>query len=84
MKPTPNPEPDDEPLTEDLPPLTTLRPLSDTDRDLLLAALENPPPPTETLKRALAAAHRDPAPDIRDLLELFKPPSDRPPPPTLG
>lgn len=79
MTPTPEPPPDDEPLLDDLPPLSTLRPLSDTDRDLFLAALENPPPPTEALKRAMAAARRDPTPDVRDLLELITPPSDHPP-----
>ena len=36
-----------------LPPLTTLKPLADVDRDALLAAVENPPPPNEALKRLL-------------------------------
>lgn len=39
---------------EDLPPLTTLKPLSDRDRDAFLAALDNPPPPNEALKRLMS------------------------------
>jgi uncharacterized protein (DUF1778 family) len=31
-------------------------PLSDADRDLFISVLDNPPPATESLKRALAAA----------------------------
>jgi hypothetical protein len=41
---------------EDLPPLPFVAPLSDEDRDLFIAVLDNPPPPTDSLKRALAAA----------------------------
>ncbi len=41
---------------EELPPLPFVAPLSDEDRDLFIAVLDNPPPPTESLKRALAAA----------------------------
>ena len=39
---------------EQLPPLTTLKPLSDRDRDAFLAALDNPPPPNEALKRLMS------------------------------
>ena len=31
-----------------------MTPLSDRDRDLFLALLDNPPPPTEALRRAMA------------------------------
>lgn len=41
---------------EKLPPLPYVAPLSDADRDLFLAVLDNPPAPTDSLKRALAAA----------------------------
>jgi Protein of unknown function (DUF1778) len=45
------------PLDEaEAPPLTTLQPLSDADRDKFLAALDSPPAPNAALKRALAAA----------------------------
>jgi bifunctional DNA-binding transcriptional regulator/antitoxin component of YhaV-PrlF toxin-antitoxin module len=41
---------------EELPPLTTLKPLSDADRDLFLSVLDaSPRPPTESLKKAMAA-----------------------------
>lgn len=40
---------------EELPPLSTLKPLSDVDRDLFLSVLDGPPkPPTESLKKAMA------------------------------
>ncbi len=39
---------------EDLPPLPHLRPLSDRDRDMLLAMLDNPPEPNEALKKLMA------------------------------
>lgn len=39
---------------DELPPLPYLRPLSDRDRDMLLAALENPPEPNEALKKLMA------------------------------
>lgn len=35
------------------PPLTTLKPLSDRDRDAFLAALDNPPP-NDALKRLMS------------------------------
>jgi hypothetical protein len=38
---------------EDLPPFSTLKPLSDRDRDAFLATLDNPPPPNEALKRLM-------------------------------
>lgn len=42
---------------EDVSPLGAIEPLSDRDRDLFLTALDNdPPPPTGSLKRAMAAA----------------------------
>ena len=41
---------------DDLPPLPHLAPLSDVDRDFFMSVIENPQPPTESLKRALAAA----------------------------
>lgn len=44
-------DPDDD---LELPPLPHLRPLSDRDRDMLLAALENPPEPNEALKKLMA------------------------------
>jgi uncharacterized protein (DUF1778 family) len=56
MTSTPELQPDDEPQPDDLPALSSLFPLSDEDRDLLIAVLDNPPPPTDSLKRALAAA----------------------------
>jgi hypothetical protein len=34
------------------------KPLSDRDRDRLLELLDNPPAPTESLKRALASARK--------------------------
>ena len=37
----------------ELPPLTTLQPLSDADRDEFLAALDAPPKPNEALKRLM-------------------------------
>jgi uncharacterized protein (DUF1778 family) len=41
----------------ELPPVTRIVPLSNADRDLFLAALDGPPPaPTDSLKRAMAAA----------------------------
>jgi uncharacterized protein (DUF1778 family) len=41
---------------EELPPLSTLRPLSDADRDMFLAVLDRPPnSPTESHKKAMAA-----------------------------
>jgi hypothetical protein len=39
---------------DELPPLPHLQPLSDRDRDLLLAALDNPPEPNEALKKLMA------------------------------
>lgn len=39
---------------EELPPLPHLRPLSDRDRDMLLAVLDNPPEPNEALKKLMA------------------------------
>ena len=39
---------------EELPPLSTLKPLSDRDRDALIAALDNPPEPNGALKRLMA------------------------------
>lgn len=44
------------PYTKDLPALPFVEPLSDEDRDQFITVLENPPPPTDSLKRALAAA----------------------------
>jgi hypothetical protein len=45
--------------SEELPPLSTLKPLSDADRDLFLAAIDGPPkPPTESMKKALLAAEK--------------------------
>ena len=37
----------------ELPPLTTLQPLSDEARDEFLAALDSPPQPNEALKRLM-------------------------------
>jgi len=53
---------DDDELGDDelLPPLPYVEPLSDADRDQFIATLENPPPPTDSLKRALAAAQGHP------------------------
>lgn len=47
------------PLTEagdddELPPLPHVRPLSDRDRDVLLAALEHPPEPNEALRKLMS------------------------------
>jgi hypothetical protein len=44
----------DEDFEEELPPLPHLQPLSDRDRDLLLAALDNPPEPNEALRKLMA------------------------------
>jgi hypothetical protein len=49
------------PLTEagdddELPPFPHVRPLSDRDRDMLLAALENPPEPNEALRKLMSQA----------------------------
>ena len=42
------------PLTEeDLPPLPHLQPLSDEDRDLFLAILDNPPTPNAALRKLM-------------------------------
>jgi hypothetical protein len=44
------PEPEEEIIFSE----QTLKPLSDRDRDLLIALLENPPPPNEALLKAAA------------------------------
>ena len=43
---------------DDLPPLSSLRPLSDRDRDAFLAALDNSPPPNEALKRLMSGERK--------------------------
>lgn len=39
---------------EELPPLPHVQPLSDTDRDLFLAVLDNPPPPNAALRKLMS------------------------------
>lgn len=41
---------------EKLPPLPHVAPLSDADRDLFLAVMDNPPPPNEALRKLMAGA----------------------------
>jgi hypothetical protein len=44
------------PLGEDeLPPLPHVQPLSDADRDLFLAVLDNPPAPSAALRKLMSA-----------------------------
>ncbi len=38
---------------DDLPPLPHVKPLSDADRDLFLAILDNPPPPNAALRKLM-------------------------------
>jgi hypothetical protein len=52
---TPDPLPADSP-DEELPPLPHVQPLSDADRDLFLAALDNPPAPNEALRHLMAGS----------------------------
>jgi hypothetical protein len=40
--------------SEDLPPLPHTKPLSDADRDLFLAVLDNPPPPNTALRKLMS------------------------------
>lgn len=40
----------------ELPPFSSLQPLSNSDRDLFLKMLDDPTPPNDALKRAMAAA----------------------------
>ncbi|MBA4063904.1 MAG: hypothetical protein C0501_09365 [Isosphaera sp.] len=46
------------PLSEadELPPLPHAHPLSDADRDLFLAVLDNPPPPNAALRKLMSPA----------------------------
>jgi uncharacterized protein DUF1778 len=39
---------------EELPPLPHAQPLSDADRDLFLAVLDNPPAPNDALRKLMA------------------------------
>ncbi|MBN9118083.1 MAG: DUF1778 domain-containing protein [Planctomycetes bacterium] len=39
---------------DDLPPLPHAQPLSDADRDLFLAVLDNPPAPNAALRKLMA------------------------------
>ncbi|QJW96837.1 type II toxin-antitoxin system TacA family antitoxin [Frigoriglobus tundricola] len=51
------------PLSEDeeLPPLPHVQPLSDADRDLFLAVLDNPPPPNAALRKLMSKKQAKPA-----------------------
>jgi hypothetical protein len=42
---------------EDLPPLPQVQPLSDEDRDLFLAILDNPPAPNAALRKLMSAGN---------------------------
>jgi hypothetical protein len=46
------------PLSEadELPPLPHVQPLSDADRDLFLAVLDNPSPPNDALRKLMSPA----------------------------
>jgi uncharacterized protein (DUF1778 family) len=44
------------PEADDLPPLPHGRPLSDADRDLFLAILDNPPAPNAALRKLMSSA----------------------------
>jgi hypothetical protein len=50
------------PLSEDeLPPLPHAQPLSDADRDLFLAVLDNPPEPNEALRKLMSSSAKSTA-----------------------
>jgi uncharacterized protein (DUF1778 family) len=46
---------------EELPPLPHVQPLSDADRDLFLAVLDNPPPPNAALRKLMSKKQNEPA-----------------------
>jgi hypothetical protein len=45
---------------EELPPLPHAQPLSDADRDLFLAVLDNPPAPNEALRKLMSPDNAKP------------------------
>lgn len=56
--PTMCPKPDeDDGFVGELPSLPHVMPLSDRDRDMVLAMIENPPPPNEALRKLMAGQY---------------------------
>jgi hypothetical protein len=46
---------------EELPPFSTLKPLSDRDRDLFLSLLDSPPKPNEQLRALMSKSYPEPS-----------------------